>query len=247
MWSLVNVVMHVIPTLGMAVVVQEAQVSLLEITQVQVEADFLVCLQEAEGQLLLLSPVEAVEHPLESIPIPLVAVEAVLVVAAKEQTLSPRVEQEHWLPVELRRPVLHNARWRLPQERNIKVAAHAARLPITQKVAAAVEVATSVAAAEITKPVRAVFKTEVVVEALVTSTLREPQQWRQLLAVKEPSLLHFQVDVQVINMLPQSAVVESVMQPQLPRQRVVTAWLLCNGQFRQQHGPTLHLVVLQWQ
>jgi hypothetical protein len=95
MSSLVNVVMHVIPTLGMAVVVQEAQVSLLEITQVQVEAGFLVCLQEAEGQLLLLSPVEAVEHPGESIPIPLVVVEAVLVVAAKEQTLSPRVEQEH--------------------------------------------------------------------------------------------------------------------------------------------------------
>jgi hypothetical protein len=56
------------------------------------------------------------------------------------------------------------------------VAAHAARLPITQKVAAVAAVATSVAAAEITKPVRAVFKTEVVVEALVTSTLREPQQ-----------------------------------------------------------------------
>jgi hypothetical protein len=52
MWSLVNVVMHVIPTLGMAVVVQEVQVSLLEITQVQVVVDFLVCLQEAERQLL---------------------------------------------------------------------------------------------------------------------------------------------------------------------------------------------------
>ena len=68
---------------------------LLEIMQVQVVVDFLVCLQETGLQLLLLSPVEAVEHPGESIPIPLVAVAAVLVVAAKEQTLSPRVEQEH--------------------------------------------------------------------------------------------------------------------------------------------------------
>jgi len=92
---LANVVMPVISTLGMAVEVQEDQASLLEIMQVQVVVDFLVCLQETGLQLLLLSPVEAVEHPGESIPIPLVAVAAVLVVAAKEQTLSPRVEQEH--------------------------------------------------------------------------------------------------------------------------------------------------------
>jgi hypothetical protein len=110
MWSLANVVMPVISTLGMAVEVQEDQASLLEIMQVQVVVDFLVCLQEAERQHLLLSPVEAVEHPGESIPIPLVAVEAVSVVAVKEQTQSPRVEQEHYLPVELRQPALHNAR-----------------------------------------------------------------------------------------------------------------------------------------
>jgi hypothetical protein len=55
------------------------------------------------------------------------------------------------------------------------------------------------------------------------------------------------VDVQVINMLPQSAVAESVMQPQLPRQRVVMEWSLCNGQFHQLQEPTMHLAVLQWQ
>jgi FKBP-type peptidyl-prolyl cis-trans isomerase 2 len=37
-------------------------------------------------------------------------VEAVSVVAVKEQTQSPRVEQEHCLPGELRQPALHNAR-----------------------------------------------------------------------------------------------------------------------------------------
>jgi hypothetical protein len=31
------------------------------------------------------------------------------------------------------------------------------------------------------------------------------------------------------------------------KQSVVTEWSLCNGQFRQLHEPTLHLVVLQWQ
>jgi hypothetical protein len=56
------------------------------------------------------------------------------------------------------------------------VAADAALLPATQKVEVVEAVATSVAAAEITKPVRAVFKTGVAVEALVTSTLHGPQQ-----------------------------------------------------------------------
>jgi hypothetical protein len=65
--------------------------------------------------------------------------------------------------------------------------------------------------------------------------------------VKEPLLLHSQVDVQAINMLPQSAVAESVMQPQLLRQRVVLEWSLCNGQYHQQREPTLRLAVLQWQ
>jgi hypothetical protein len=55
------------------------------------------------------------------------------------------------------------------------VAADAARLPITQKVEAVEAVATSVEVAEITKPVRVVFKTEVAVVALVTSIPREPQ------------------------------------------------------------------------
>jgi len=55
------------------------------------------------------------------------------------------------------------------------VAADAAHLPVTQKVEAVEAVATSVEAVEIIKPVRVVFKTEVAVGALVTSTLREPQ------------------------------------------------------------------------
>jgi hypothetical protein len=31
------------------------------------------------------------------------------------------------------------------------------------------------------------------------------------------------------------------------KQSVVTAWLLCNGQFHQLQEPTMHLAVLQWQ